>query len=1553
MKIDAKKKGGTIPFSIIAVLILILSSFAIIYVYSTNSLMSRAQQNGSSTINSISGAASSLNILIRNIAENDAVKASRVNPNMPFWEVALLAKSYFEMDMYNLSQNILFYQYSISLTNVSFTVGTVPFFYNAINPLGMNSIMSSPTYLQTSGSVSYIIKNIMTGQQVGYTVDLSMIVPKILPWLMYQQSIATYELSNYGIINRIVESILEEYFYNMPTPSYIPDSVVNKAIMFGVYLDDAMIYRITPNNTLNILIKSQNNISDVNILYLWNEWAQKVGIVLPSKRSGLPLPNIYNFTINLSSFGNDFHFIGNNTNVSNTARSFNVTNNFNFQKENIIQDNRKFSDLYIKNDYRYGAEVIDMFVNNVSVSYNTTSNDTFEGSTYNFTVPINMTFRVFHYINSHVLFDNYSNKIYDSVNKFGYQDSYPNGHEPIIFQNYFADLLNQEGTVALQVENGTGVYANALPETSTIEISLDSIPLGYFKPNMFNNQGIIILPNIPAGKHVISVVIKYNETKMEWGSEFVTIGNKSTIFNGLVASNGTLEPTTGNTQELNVFYNENISTTLYTNKSMNFEFFMMFQGMLLNKVKSSNWLSAMMDGYASVMGYYYPSYLNNLNISNPGQLNMFITWQKEFLRWLVVDGAPLDDNLDSYSIWVGIIGSTSLSYLLLHNLLEVDKTLGTNNLPTFNINNLHPYINITNEYNITNINNKDVVKKGLEIMHTGFEFVGKAFSPQVLTEINNLLGDGEIYNEEPIFDEEGNVIGIRTTTTVTSYEMSDTERLQKVIATSVDSEIPQDDFEAGYEDTQALAADSFDTIGDIAEGATAVLGVISAISAAFEISECFGNLTNIINGVISGHGLPYSLAMKGLQDIVNIDAAIGQIANGVLSVATLVLKVAGQMGGYAVGDLVESLGRISGVIGVVVSVLMLASLIIGVMSQKDVGVFGAIDMLATGQLGKQLQEQFFLDIATIAVSIVLLFIPVVGWILLGILLLIQILLNWNAFVNFIEQIPSMIYNFFMGGDDAISITSSPIENMDKQITYVLNQTLKLSASINSEELSNYIYNGYNDAGLSYAFMNVYLFSTSESISLNSYELSVYESEKASAELNYTYNKESLQWAIINTWHSADDLLNMSTSSMAIWGWKFIPVPPMYIWTVIGYSNSYSPSFLFGKDNIEPYNNSHIGAGYIYTSDYKHKFVGNVFVNTNNTTLQTLLNNEVLFDPNDYKDPLWNQNFQCPTPPQEPFLIPATGDIVRLLTTINESLANDLWLNFSITGGFNHEITMAGLNGWLTSFNYTAQNMSYWLDRVSIANGRLSYLQNYYNNYNITQKWSMIEINVNESVDNESIYVNSSTPFYYYYYNINQKTLNTNMNSAKSMALEINYVKSAGSSPIYLYLSPGTYTVSWLDGSKTKTKVISIEPFQYPSFFGTLQNYEININNINAKIESANFILNDANVIPGEQWSVNLYLNNSTIPILSYNSTSQSTIPSLSFTTSEIKDNDYITIQLNINLTSINKNETGWVHQTTGRGLGLFISLEKYWMFNMDYLVLSSTSSGQWYEISYT
>ncbi|MGC8581524.1 MAG: hypothetical protein ACP5MW_04200, partial [Thermoplasmata archaeon] len=79
-----KTKLATIPFSIIAVLILVLSSFAIIYVYSTNSLMNRAQQNGSSTINSISGAASSLNTLIRNIAENDAVKASKMDPNMPF-----------------------------------------------------------------------------------------------------------------------------------------------------------------------------------------------------------------------------------------------------------------------------------------------------------------------------------------------------------------------------------------------------------------------------------------------------------------------------------------------------------------------------------------------------------------------------------------------------------------------------------------------------------------------------------------------------------------------------------------------------------------------------------------------------------------------------------------------------------------------------------------------------------------------------------------------------------------------------------------------------------------------------------------------------------------------------------------------------------------------------------------------------------------------------------------------------------------------------------------------------------------------------------------------------------------------------------------------------------------------------------------------------------------------------------------------------------------------------------------------------------------------------
>ena len=56
-------KLATIPFSIIAVLILVLSSFAVVYIFSINLSEQKSQYNTNSIVSSINSAANSLGVM--------------------------------------------------------------------------------------------------------------------------------------------------------------------------------------------------------------------------------------------------------------------------------------------------------------------------------------------------------------------------------------------------------------------------------------------------------------------------------------------------------------------------------------------------------------------------------------------------------------------------------------------------------------------------------------------------------------------------------------------------------------------------------------------------------------------------------------------------------------------------------------------------------------------------------------------------------------------------------------------------------------------------------------------------------------------------------------------------------------------------------------------------------------------------------------------------------------------------------------------------------------------------------------------------------------------------------------------------------------------------------------------------------------------------------------------------------------------------------------------------------------------------------------------------
>jgi|GEM_PF-5096915 len=1505
-------KLATIPFSIIAVLILVLSSFAVVYIFSINLSEQKSQYNTNSIVSSINSAANSLDILLKNLAENDAIKAVRNNPNLPFWEVNLLAKKYFSMDVYNLSKEILFSEYSLDVTNNSFTIGTTPMMYSYVDPLGISAMASTPAYITSSGSVSYKITNLMTGENLNETADLTMIIPKSLPWLIYQESRVKYDASTYGLVNRIAQYVLQNYYYNVSTPGPLSASIITIAIKFGIYLDDAIIYRNTPNITLNKDIKSVKSKDSVNVLSLWNEWYSQIGENSIGTRKDVPSNPMNPFTLNLSSFGQSFTFIGNVSNVASTSRNFEVNNSFSILPSNIVEIPHDFSDLYNYGGYRYGAEVYDIFVENASIYYETESVNSLEPSSYNFTIPLNLTLRVFNYINSTVPSNNfnYNAKSSTNVEKFGYEDAYPNGHEPAIFQNYFANLLSEYGNLSVQILNGSGILANNLPSNTQINIMLDGMSMGIFYPNMFNKTGEIVLPNVPAGNHLVEVGIFYNPQNAEWGKAMVSIENKSIVTKNM-----------GGDFSLDVYMPTNTTTTIIANGSMDLGSFMVLQMYLLSGVPKNEWLPYLASVYSSLTGYYFPSYLYNLNRSNPVDLERFIAWDKGFVKWLNSSHTlSIDDSIETYSLWMGIRLSATLWLLQESNDYMIENSPEWKPGYTF----LNTTINISNIPETISTSSGEIVD-GIEKTVHIIEKVGE-------------LTTKAVQAVEDTFSQQ--------------YVIIIHYNVQMIKVGDNQYQIVEQKEEVSYIDDEGIS-DNSGILDHISSG----LEIVGLLMAPISIGEGFINLTEEFPSLLKGNQLSIVIA---IQDI-------GNIAIGLLTIAEFAMEKIPGLAELAGVDADEFADACAGPMVIIAGVVMLAQLVSTIMEKYHTTILGALGILATGQAGWKYTAAFYLTIVAIGIGVVMTgmlllavavsWIPVLGWIAAAILLIVFLILNWNAVVNFIENLPSIIYNWAVGGDKAISISSASIKKLEGSLTYMLNQTLKLSASLNSENLANNIQSGYYSLSMSFSENELSMLTTNKTLYMTLNKISNYEQNLSMDTLNATYAKYSLQWSIINTWHSIDDLLNLSTTPAPIWGWVWNIWHPIPIYTIIGYSETWHASNLFGKDNIEPFNNSHIGNGYFISTLYLHKFVGNIFVTSNTTSGNNYLQSII----SDYNDEVneWPSSLHFNPAPANygPYLSEVSGDIARLLTTVQGNMVNNLSIHFVITGGSHNNITLSGLNGWITSLNYTAQNLTYWNSFSAIANSKLQYVQNFGNVSSYTGEWGMLEVNVNASISATSFTISSynGNSFNYFYYDYNSQSY-ANGNAVQDLSISYTQNKNIAGMPFYIYLTPGTYTVSWTDSTgKQANKQVSLLPYEYPSFYGNLSANEVNINSVQPILNyNGNLFINtsySSNEQFTNEWSVDVSINNIT-DAYAYNSTTGGafsyTIPS-----SDIKAGDSLDIILNLNISGINGYK-GWKEFTIYINLGLLAMLNNFGLHNVVLFILPDNTqlSNPWYLIQY-
>ncbi len=1567
------RRKGVIPFSLIAVTMLVLSLFATIYIFSMNREWNKP---ANANVSNIDSAASFLNQYISSLAEMDAINAIQTDQKSPWWAVALTAHNYFLNDLNNMEGTYFESEYVVTFTNVSYTVGTIPFYYKSVNILGNSTLTSSPVYAETSGSVSYILKNVMTGETIEETTGVSMVIPKTLPWLMYQEGKIRYDFANYGLMDRIIESLLEQYYYNLNGPVMPDKQIIVDTLNFAIYINDIIVYRSDPNPVLNTILSGYgvSSLKHVNIYKLWKIWmVQSKFIVNFNTRYNLPSNYVPTYYLDLSNFNKPIYFMNIPPySVEDTMKSFRVSNgvSINIQK-NIVMEAHNFSDLYYSSNspnYRYGAEVYDIYIENASVSYFSSSTNSNSPSSFQFTIPLNLSLRLFNYVNSKIPLLDYRNTIpKNSSAGFGLEDVYPNGHEPVIFQDYFADLLFQTGNVTLYVFNNTGISANNLPSNCLISIMLDGAQLGDYTPAMFGNYGSITFYNIPAGEHSFNIIIKYTYNVVEYGNVEISIGNRGiNVVNGNSVLSGT--DVQGNNYmlknniALTVNENNNIEMPVIANStSIDIEPFIIFQQLILVNVPRSKWLSTLMGTYAAISGYYVPSYIYNVNYGNLNELQQLVLWLNGFIRYLHYYDIPGGGNeMATLSIYYGIMSSLYIWSNLIDGLVKIEQSptwKDTNNLQIEFFQNVSMMPSSDNGGSgVGNSGIVTIIKYTLKFINgptgtTATDVPEVSFEESYdvnAKEMSLTLPDGDSFNfnaesistQETLTDivpgeEDGTytLVTHQTTVTETSVTISVTDTEGNSYVINYDS--------VSYEYEEA--SQEYYVVGNIdpLELAFVAVGIISAGISIMELdSEIYTDFTH-------PSFIAISMTIENIANVVGASIQLFKFLIPRISTLTNLFESS--------ADLIDSISFIIAGIGAVVAgVIIIAQLIQSIMNKYNIPWYDALGMLATGTAGLKYTLVFYLAItvtilgavmiaatavALLAGAAVSAAVPIIGWIVAGILVAIFLILNWNAVVNFLENLPSEIVNWIAGGDKAISISDSSIQTMESSITYTLNQTLKLSASLNSQNLSFSIYNGYNGMAMGFYDYEIYMFSTDKGISSEMKNVSTYEFDEGSAYLNTTYVKYSLQWSIINVWHSIDDLLNLVTTSTPIWGWKTIYLPPFFIYTIVGYSTGESPNYLFGKDNMEPFTNTHVGNGLYISSDFRHNFTGNIFVTTNSSTTYNYING-VVTDPYD-SEFFWPSSYSSYSPPFSnindpffngyvPYLMAATGDIARLLTTVNMTNSKDLYVHYIVSGGSSDKITTVGLNGWLTAVNYTGQNLSLWNINNAIASAKINYLTGFYNALNFTENyWGMAEFNVNVSIPSATFTITTSNEnvFKYFYTGIND-----NFHNGKGNKLIINYDPSMGNRgmPLFVYLTPGNYIIQWTDKYNTKEKKLVVYPFSYPSFFGNLSLSEVNINHININPIYGYYQIDNQF---SYEFSIHIKVVNKTTGniVQSYNYNSSTNVALDTSTTpinSEYINNNYnIIINISLNLSNIGINE--WYHQSNATSLGTLQFLSEF------------------------
>ena len=472
-----------VPFALIAVIILIMSGFAVALISSVS--YQRYSEPAPSQSLYLSDIVREQQDRIRNLAEEAVMRSVENLQTQQMWFISNDAYQRF-IDLMNKNTgdaNKIAGRYVLTYSKPELKVGVIPFEYNTVNALGMKSKLRSPVYLRIAGSVDIAITDTLTKEKVlTTTVDLDKVVPTTRAFIMDQATRYQYDLSPNGLGNDILNYILQTNLDKGVTPT--ADNVKG-VVKFIVDLETAMLFRKTNDASLDQWIRSLPSKSNVDV---YDAYKRTVGVGTGKIR------------IDLSEYGNTFIFYGQDVTLGDTERKYdvNVVLNLPLSCVSIFQRQYSYMDL---SSTSTAAITYDIYVKGGSVSIEGWEVNVPRPARYKTTVSFQMDARVFKFITS------------SSTSK-----DLPGVENTMFFENNFGKMFTARNDIKLTLKNAKNEDVSTLKDV-LVDVYIDGVSIGLYKTSEFP----LMLKSVREGEHLIEATLMYPNGEMENGKVTVTV----------------------------------------------------------------------------------------------------------------------------------------------------------------------------------------------------------------------------------------------------------------------------------------------------------------------------------------------------------------------------------------------------------------------------------------------------------------------------------------------------------------------------------------------------------------------------------------------------------------------------------------------------------------------------------------------------------------------------------------------------------------------------------------------------------------------------------------------------------------------------------------------------------------------------------------------------------------------------------------------------------------------------------------------------------------------